>query len=36
MMQDITLDFGVSGEERKRLVKAVSTYKQVPSEYSGN
>ena len=28
MMQDITLNFGVSGEERKRLVKAVSAYKQ--------
>ena len=35
MMQDITLNFGVSGEERKRLVKAVSAYKQVPSEYLG-
>ena len=35
MMQDISLNFGVSGEERKRLVKAVSTYKQVPSEYLG-
>ena len=28
MMQDITLNFGVSGEERKRLVKAVSAYKR--------
>ena len=35
MMQDITLNFGVSGEERKRLVKAVSAYKQIPSEYLG-
>ena len=35
MMQDISLNFGVSGEERKRLVKAVSAYKQIPSEYLG-
>ena len=35
MMQDITLNFGVTGDERKRLVKAVSAYKQVPSEYLG-
>ena len=35
MMQDISLNFGVSGEERKRLVKAVSAYKSVPSEYLG-
>ena len=35
MMQDITLNFGVSGEARKKLVKAVSAYKSVPSEYLG-
>ena len=35
MMQDITLNFGVTGDERKRLVKAVSAYKSVPSEYLG-
>ena len=35
MMKDITLNFGVTGDERKRLVKAVSAYKQVPSEYLG-
>ena len=35
MMQDISLNFGVSGEARKKLVKAVSTYKQIPSEYLG-
>ena len=35
MMQDITLNFGVSGEARKQLVKAVSAYKSVPSEYLG-
>ena len=28
MMQDISLNFGVSGEARKKLVKAVSAYKQ--------
>ena len=33
MMQDITLNFGVSGEARRKLVKAVSAYKQIPSEY---
>ena len=35
MMQDISLNFGVSGEARRKLVKAVSAYKQIPSEYLG-
>ena len=29
------MNFGVSGEARKKLVKAVSAYKSVPSEYLG-
>ena len=34
-MQDISLNFNVAGDERKKLVKAVGTYKQVTPEYLG-
>ena len=34
-MQDISLNFNVAGDERKKLVKAVGAYKQVTPEYLG-
>ena len=34
-MQDISLNFNVAGDERKKLVKAVGSYKQVTPEYLG-
>ena len=34
-MQDISLNFNVVGDERKKLVKAVGAYKQVTPEYLG-
>ena len=34
-MQDISLNFNVAGDERKKLVKAVGSYKQVTPVYLG-
>ena len=34
-MQDMSLNFNVAGDERKKLVKAVGAYKQVTPEYLG-
>ena len=34
-MQDISLNFNVAGDERKKLVKAVGAYTQVTPEYLG-
>ena len=34
-MQDISLNFNVTGDERKKLVKAVGSYKQTTPEYLG-